>query len=189
MFPIILEAVSEAVSELTGEIVATSSEIVGETSSATSEIISSATSEGASIPTAMQPVAEWIRSAWEWCNQPLPIVGISLVAILVFLWRVFVSTGYGKKTIKKLTALSEETKANSEKALEDAKKENAELKQELADMQEQLALATDVLSKVCASSRNKAVKEAGETLTKSEAEEDAEQEKAEVTEDGEDKEA
>lgn len=182
MFPMFLEAVTEAVSELTSEIVSASSE----TTSATSEIISSATSEGASIPSQIQPVADWIMKAWEWCNQPLPIVGISLVAIIVFLWRVFVSTGYGKKTIAKLTALSEETKANSEKALEDAKRENAELKKELADMQEQLALATNVLSKVCETSRNKAVKEAGESLSKTE---DAVAVETEVTENGESEEA
>lgn len=118
----------------------------------------------------------------------MPIVGISLVAIIVFLWRVFVSTGYGKKTIAKLTALSEETKANSEKALEDAKRENAELKKELADMQEQLALATNVLSKVCETSRNKAVKEAGESLSKTE-EAVAVAVETEVTENGESEEA
>lgn len=183
MFPVFLEAVTEAVSELTSEIASASSE----TTSATSEIISSATSEGVQIPSQIQPVAEWIMKAWEWCNQPLPIVGISLVAIIVFLWRVFVSTGYGKKTIAKLTALSEETKANSEKALEDAKRENAELKKELADMQEQLALATNVLSKVCETSRNKAVKEAGESLSKTD--ETAVAVETEVTENGENQEA
>lgn len=185
MFPVLLEAVTEAVSELTSEIVSSASE----TSSATSEIISSATSEGIQIPEAVQPVAEWIAKAWEWCNQPLPIVGISLVAILVFLWRVFVSTGYGKKTIKKLTSLSEETKANSEKALSDAKAENEELKKELAEMQEQLALATDVLSKVCASSRNKAVKEAGESLSSETTVAVAVEDPEEVTEDGQGQEA
>lgn len=182
MLPILFESVSEAVSEIASEIVSSSSEVT----SATSEIISSATSEGASLPAEIQPVADWIMKAWEWCNQPLPIVGISLVAIIIFLWRVFVSTGYGKKTIKKLTDLSEQTKANSEKALKDAQEENEELRKELAEMQEQLALATSVLSKVCESSRNKAVKQAGESLTNGNG---AVEQSEEVTEDGENQEA
>lgn len=185
MLPILFEGVSEAVSEIISE-VATSS---GETSSITSEIISSATSEGASLPAEIQPVADWIMKAWEWCNQPLPIVGISLVAIIIFLWRVFVSTGYGKKTIKKLTDLSEQTKANSEQALKDAKKENEELKAEIAEMQEQLALTSQVLSKVCESSRNKAVKQAGESLSAKEETAVAVEQSEEVSEDGEAKEA
>ena len=152
MFLLMLEEVS---SELTTEII----EAV-----ASSEPVAEATSEGVSIPSAVQPVADWIKTAWDWLNQPLPIVGISVIAILIFLWRVFVSTNYGKKTIKKLTAIGEETKSSTAKALEEARAENEKLRAELEEMRGQVNTAYEVLEKVCENSRNKKVKDLTEAL-------------------------
>ena len=131
------------------------SEITGEIIEATSEV----SSEGASIPSAVQPVADWIKQAWEWCNQPLPIVGISLITIIIFLWRVLVSTNYGKKTIKKLQTIADDTKTATDKTLEEMRAENDSYKKQIENMQTQIELAKGVLSQVCTSSRNKQVKE------------------------------
>lgn len=139
-------------------------ELTSEISSEVIEAVSETSSEGASIPSAVQPVADWIKQAWEWCNQPLPIVGISLIAILVFVWRVFVSTGYGKRTIKKITAIADEAKSNSSKALEDAKAENERLRAELDELTAQIELSRGVLEKVCEASRNKSVKDLADML-------------------------
>ena len=139
-------------------------ELTSEISSEVIEAVSETSSEGASIPSAVQPVADWIKQAWEWCNQPLPIVGISLIAILVFVWRVFVSTGYGKRTIKKITAIATEAKDNSSKALEEAKAENERLRAELDELTAQIELSRGVLEKVCEASRNKSVKDLADML-------------------------
>ena len=151
------------------------SEITSEIIEATSEV----SSEGASIPSAVQPVADWIKQAWEWCNQPLPIVGISLITIIIFLWRVLVSTNYGKKAIKKLQTIADDTKTATDKTLEEMKAENENYKKQIEDMQAQIELAKGVLSQVCTSSRNKQVKELADMLK-----ETTEDESEEVTDNG-----
>jgi cell division protein FtsB len=151
------------------------SEITSEIIEATSEV----SSEGASIPSAVQPVADWIKQAWEWCNQPLPIVGISLITIIIFLWRVLVSTNYGKKTIKKLQTIADDTKTATDKTLEEMKAENENYKKQIEDLQAQIELAKGVLSQVCTSSRNKQVKELADMLK-----ETTEDESEEVTDNG-----
>lgn len=156
------------------------SEITSEIIEATSEV----SSEGASIPSAVQPVADWIKTAWEWCNQPLPIVGISLVTIIIFLWRVLVSTNYGKKTIKKLQTIADDTKSATDKTLEEMKAENETYKRQIEDLEAQIALTNSVLEMVCEASRNKSVKGLADMLKEPE-----ESESEEVTEDGEGKES
>lgn len=156
------------------------SEITSEIIEATSEV----SSEGASIPSAVQPVADWIKTAWEWCNQPLPIVGISLVTIIIFLWRVLVSTNYGKKTIKKLQTIADDTKSATDKTLEEMKAENETYKKQIEALETQIALSRGVLEKVCEASRNKSVKDLADMLKEPE-----ESESEEVTEDGEGKES
>lgn len=151
------------------------SEITSEIIEATSEV----SSEGASIPSAVQPVADWIKQAWEWCNQPLPIVGISLITIVIFLWRVLVSTNYGKKTIAKLQTIADDTKTATDKTLEEMKAENENYRKQIEDMQSQIELAKGVLSQVCTSSRNKQVKELADMLK-----ETTEDESEEVTDNG-----
>ena len=108
----LLEAISTISSELTSEI---TSGISSEMSSV-GEAISS--SEGIAIPPSVQPVADWIQKAWEWMNQPLPIVGFSLIAVIIFLWRFLTTTSVGKKALKKMNEAFEQTKADTGKALD-----------------------------------------------------------------------
>ena len=165
----ILEEVS---SEVTSELVESTSEVASDTSS---------------IPSAVQPVADWIRQAWEWCNQPLPIVGLSLVTIIIFLWRVLVSTNYGKKTVKKLQTIAHDTKTETEKTLEEMKAENEAYKAQIEELQTQIELSRGVLEKVCEASRNKSVKDLAEMLKEPETTEDDKEEG--VTDNGEGKES
>lgn len=163
-----------------------SSEITSEIIEATSET----SSEGGAIASAVQPVAEWIRKAWEWCNQPLPIVGLSLVTIIVFLWRVLVSTNYGKKTIKKLQSIADDTKTATDKTLEEMKAENEAYKAQIEELQTQIELSRGVLEKVCEASRNKSVKDLAEMLKETTETETTEDDKEEgVTDNGEGKES
>lgn len=147
----------------------------------TSEIIEATTSEGGSIPVAVEPVAEWIKKAWEWCNQPLPIVGMSLVAIIVFLWRVLVHTNYGKKTIKKIQGIADDTKSSAEKSLAEMKAENEAYKAQIENLEAQVELSRGVLEKVCEASRNKNVKELSDMLKSEEVTDNGEEESQEGT--------
>lgn len=154
----LLEAISTISSELTSEI---SSEITSKISSEMSsvgEAISS--SDGIAIPPSVQPVADWIQKAWEWMNQPLPIVGFSLIAVIIFLWRFLTTTSVGKKALKKMNEAFEQTKADTGKALEEYRAENEALKKQLAQSQEDMQDLRSALEIVCANSRNKNVKNA-----------------------------
>ena len=162
-------------------------ELTSEISSEVIEAVSETSSEGASIPSAVQPVADWIKQAWEWCNQPLPIVGLSLVTIIIFLWRVLVSTNYGKKTVKKLQAIADDTKTETEKTLEEMKAENEAYKAQIEELQTQIELSRGVLEKVCEASRNKSVKDLAEMLKETKTTEDDKEEG--VTDNGEGKES
>lgn len=135
------------------EIAETSSEIA---SSVVEEIASS--SAGESLPSAVQPVADWIKTVWEYLNQPLPIVGFSVIAILIFVWRFLMTTSVGKKTLKKLTTICEDTRDNATKTLEEYRKENEELKAEMAKQKEDVEKLRGALEIVCDNSRNKTVK-------------------------------
>lgn len=182
----LLEAISTISSELTSEI---TSEISSEMSSV-GEAVSS--SEGIAIPPSVQPVADWIQKAWEWMNQPLPIVGFSLIAIIIFLWRFLTTTSVGKKALKKMNEAFEQTKADTGKALEEYRAENEALKKQLAESQEDMQDLRSALEIVCANSRNKNVKNAlkeAEKLKEEPVEEEAvsdgkEAEKAEETVNG-----
>lgn len=150
----LLEAISTISSELTSQI---TSEISSEMSSV-GEAVSS--SEGIAIPPSVQPVADWIQKAWEWMNQPLPIVGFSLIAVIIFLWRFLTTTSVGKKALKKMNEAFEQTKADTGKALEEYRAENEALKKQLEESQEDMQSLRSALEIVCANSRNKNVKNA-----------------------------
>ena len=150
----LLEAISTISSELTSEI---TSEISSEMSSV-GEAVSS--SEGIAIPPSVQPVADWIQKAWEWMNQPLPIVGFSLIAVIIFLWRFLTTTSVGKKALKKMNEAFEQTKADTGKALDEYRSENEALKKQLEESQSDIENLRSALEIVCANSRNKNVKNA-----------------------------
>ncbi|MDD4001109.1 MAG: hypothetical protein PHX62_09515 [Bacilli bacterium] len=44
----------------------------------------------------------WLMSAWEWLNDPLPVVGVSTLILCGFAIKLFSSTSFGKKNIKNL---------------------------------------------------------------------------------------
>ena len=44
----------------------------------------------------------FITSVWDFLNKPLPIVGITTLMVLVFIWKVLVATRYGKKALEKV---------------------------------------------------------------------------------------
>lgn len=150
----LLEAISTISSELTSEI---TSEISSEMSSV-GEAISS--SEGITLPPSVQPVADWIQKAWAWMNQPLPIVGFSLIAVIIFLWRFLTTTSVGKKAIKKMNEAFEQTKADTGKALDEYRAENEALKKQLEDSRADIQDLRGALEIVCSNSRNKNVKNA-----------------------------
>ena len=95
--------------------------------------------------------------AKELLNQPLPIIGITVGTLLIFLWRVFVSTNYGKKKIAEFKQELANIKREHEQYKIDSEKDKQALKQENQVLREQLA-------NVCELSTNKKIKDYGKGL-------------------------
>ena len=75
-----------------------------------------------------------LTNIWAILNTPLPIVGVTTIAILFFVWQVIVRTNYGKKTIANIQeeyrAKQNELKVEKD-ALEQERKENKEKIEEM----------------------------------------------------------
>ena len=70
-----------------------------------------------------------LTNIWAVLNTPLPIVGVTTVAILFFVWKLVFSTNYGKKALNNIRNEYKERydKLKAEKdALEQERKENKE---------------------------------------------------------------
>lgn len=101
---------------------------------------------------------QFLDAAWVWLNEPLPIVGVSSLVIAFFLWKIFVSSSFGKKRYNelknKLSALLE-ILGQSE---EERKKQNEEL--ELLKAKNKVLL--EYINKIKNAIPNKKVKEIAE---------------------------
>ena len=92
-------------------------------SSAMDSVGEAISSIGTQLPTEAQPITDWASKAWQWMNEPLPIVGFSLIAVIIFLWRFLTATSIGKKALKKLRGEFEETKETTKKTLDERRVE------------------------------------------------------------------
>lgn len=107
----------------------------------------------------MEQFKEFMLTAWEWLNQPLPIISVSVLFLLVFAWKVFKSTKFGKK---QLVAMERKI-ANSEEKLEIKKQELEVLKQQIIaknkELEEKLEKVDEFIIKLCNTIPNRKVKE------------------------------
>jgi len=75
-----------------------------------------------------------LTNIWAILNTPLPIVGVTTVAILFFAWKLVFSTNYGKKALNNIRDEYQE-KYDKLKAEKDAlEKERKENKEEIKEM-------------------------------------------------------
>ena len=87
-------------------------------------------------PTLLKKIIDYVK---ELLNQPLPIISVTVGAFLLFLWRVLVSTNYGKKIINALKQELLNIKNEHEEYKKTSEKEKAELRKENAILREQIA--------------------------------------------------
>ena len=99
----------------------------------------------------------WINYVVDLLNRPLPIVGITSAAVLVFIWRLVVATNYGKKVISGLRQELDNIKAEHEQYKTDSEKEKQELKENNAELK-------GLLVDVCSLSTNKKINDFGKAL-------------------------
>lgn len=102
---------------------------------------------------------EWFAYIVDYVNKPLPIVGVTTLAVLVFVWKLIVTTQYGKSKLaaydNKVARLEQEYenyKAAAEKEKEELKKQNDELK--------------GFICHICELSTNQKIKNYGKELEK-----------------------
>ena len=109
---------------------------------------------------------DFASNVWKMLNTPLPIIGITTIAILYFAWRVFVVVKYGKKTIQEYKKECENVKREVAQEKLQIKLEREQFEKEKAqDRQERNNLKKDV-AEMCMLFPNVKVKAFGEKIMK-----------------------
>ena len=98
-----------------------------------------------------------LDSVIKFVNQPLPIIGVTAGAILLFIWKVIVTTNYGKKKLEQYDAKQKELEQEYEKFVNAADGKINDLINENSALREQLSHA-------CLLSSNKKIKDFGKEL-------------------------
>lgn len=98
-----------------------------------------------------------LKKAISVLNQPLPIVGITVGALLIFIWRLIISLNYGKKTLNTYNEKLVEIEQAKKEFFENANAKINELEQDNRALRSQL-------SAVCELSTNKKIKDFGKGL-------------------------
>ena len=100
----------------------------------------------------------------EYANKPLPVVGVSVAAGCVLVWKIFSYSLYGKKTLAQLRSENEAYKSKLRQEYEEKKKEYAAV---LSCYEKENDLVYNAVSKICEVSPNKKLNEIGKNLSTS----------------------
>ena len=93
------------------------------------------------------------------CSKPLPVIGITILALTIAIIRIIAVTGFGRKSLAECRKNLEESK----KAQEETKKELLVLKQEIEnEIADFKANHSDKMREICSRIPNKNVQELGE---------------------------
>lgn len=102
---------------------------------------------------------ETINDIWDFLNKPLPIVGVTTIAILFFVWQLVIKTRFGKGA---LTKLENEYKSKYEKLLDEKKT----LEEEREENKEEIKEMKNCIINLCSLIPNKKVNELGDKFAK-----------------------
>lgn len=94
---------------------------------------------------------------WQMLNTPLPIVGITTVAVLTFVWQFFANSQYGKKKINECNQEIERLKKEKEDFVNGANEKIKELLENNAELK-------GYISHICELSTNIKIKNYGKEL-------------------------
>lgn len=101
----------------------------------------------------------WINYVVDLLNKPLPIVGVTTTAVLIFAWQIFVKTNYGKKALGNI-------KDEYQKRYDQLKAEKDALEQERKENKEEIEEMKNCIIKLCALIPNKKVNDLGDKFAK-----------------------
>lgn len=99
----------------------------------------------------------WINYIIDLFNKPLPIVGLTTSAVLLFVWKVVITTNYGKAKLHEYDLKRQELEKEHQEFVNDANSKINELINENQELRNELI-------KVCALSTNKKINEFGKVL-------------------------
>lgn len=94
---------------------------------------------------------------WSLLNQPLPIIGVTTVAILTFVWQFFAHSQYGKKKINECNQEIERIRQEKEDFVKGANEKIKELLENNAELR-------DYISHICELSTNQKIKNYGKEI-------------------------
>ena len=102
-------------------------------------------------------VKEWFEYVVELVNKPLPIVGVTTLAVLVFVWKLVISTNYGKAKLSLYDRKQKELEQEHENFVSDAQSE-------LQIVKDENALLKGFIIHICELSTNQKIKNYGKEL-------------------------
>lgn len=100
-------------------------------------------------------------------NQPLPIVGVSISVVLVFIYKLFVSTKYGQSQIEKFKLAVEDEKAKYNELLEKVNLKKDEYQALINSHQAEIDYLESFIVKLCETSSNVKIKALADDLKNS----------------------
>lgn len=106
----------------------------------------------------------YINVAWEWVNKPLPVVGTSVLMIIILLWKIFASSSFGKKQLKQFKERTQIVETDFETLKQTSQETIDAYKAELEQMEKKLEEYRLLIKKVCETIPNKKVKAIGVNL-------------------------
>ena len=107
---------------------------------------------------------QYANTAWEWLNEPLPIVGVSLLIICFFCIRFIAMSSFGKKNIAKINEHIERKEQEHQERSDQDKKLISALEEKLNSVEKELKVLQEVIYKITQILPNKKVKMLGEEI-------------------------
>ena len=106
----------------------------------------------------------FFNSVVDFINKPLPIVGVSIAIIGGFVYKIFVSTNYGKKAINRYKNDLEKAKDELHQRERELAEKQSEIAKIVIDNREQIDFAFELLDKLCDLTHNVHVAEIKELI-------------------------
>lgn len=107
-------------------------------------------------------VKDYTFKVWDWLNQPLPIISLSVVAIVVILFRIFAVSSFGKRKLNELKAFYNELKYEYNNYKKEAENTIANLNKSLDEKDYEIGRLNTIVKKLINATPNKKVKAIGE---------------------------
>lgn len=105
-----------------------------------------------------------IETVKDFVNRPLPIVGLTTGAVLLFVWRLVVSTNYGKGKLAEYDEERKKLREEHDAFVKDANAKIEELENNNKKLANDNAELKGLLVEVCSLSTNKKINDFGKAL-------------------------